>query len=142
MKDIPIDFHGSKFTIKVLTSEASGHYTVLDVFHSPNTGPSLHMHPKGAETFCIIEGDYEFFLGDKSIMGKVGDIISAPKGDPHRFVSGKKGGHIISISPPDLEFYFWEVGKLLAKGEVSFETESSIGKKYGQVFLDDTKHWK
>ncbi len=46
------------------------------------------------------------------------------------------------ISPPELEFYFWKVGELLAKGGVSFETESDIAKQYGQVFFDSTKHWK
>ena len=51
-------------------------------------------------------------------------------------------GHAIVISPPELEFYFFKVGELLTKGQVSYAEESAIGKKYGQVFLDDTKHWK
>jgi hypothetical protein len=55
---------------------------------------------------------------------------------------GYKGGYALVISPPELEFYFFKVSELLDKGEVSFETESSIGKQYGQVFLDNTKHWK
>jgi hypothetical protein len=50
---------------------------------------------------------------------------------------GYKGGHALVISPPELGFYF--LSELLDKGEVSYETESSIGKQYGQVFLDKTK---
>ena len=143
MKDIPFDFHGAKFTIKVLTSETNDSYTILDVIHPPNLGPALHIHPKGSETFYIVEGYYEFILDGKSIMGKPGDVIFVPKGSPHRFVVGYKGGHALVISPPDLEFYFFQVSELLLdKGEVSYEKESSIGKQYGQVFLDSTKHWK
>ncbi len=142
MKNKTFDFHGSKFTIKVLTSESNGVYTVLDIIHAPNIGPGLHTHPKGPETFYIIDGDYEFTLDDKTIMAKAGDVIIVPKGAPHRFATGKKGGHAFVISPPELEFYFWKVGQLLAKGDVSFETESKIAKQYGQVFLDSTKHWK
>jgi quercetin dioxygenase-like cupin family protein len=142
MKDKPFDFHGAKFTIKVLTSETNGNYTVLDVIHPPNLGPALHMHPRGPETFYIIDGNYEFVLDGKSIMGKSGDVIFVPTGAPHRFVVGEKGGHAIVISPPDLEFYFFKVGELLDKGEVSYQTEFDIGKQYGQVFLDKTKHWK
>ncbi len=142
MKNKTFDFHGSKFTIKVLTSESNYHYTVLDVIHPPNVGPALHMHPKGPETFYIIEGNYEFVLEDKSIMTKPGDVILVPKGVPHRFVAGSKGGKVIVISPPELEFYFWEISKLLDKDKVSFETESRIAKQYGQIFLDDTKHWE
>ena len=142
MKDKPFDFRGAKFTIKVLTSETNGSYTILDVIHPPSLGPALHIHPKGSETFYIAEGEYEFILEGKSVKGKPGDVIFVPKKAPHRFVVGYKGGHAIVISPPELEFYFFKVSELLDKGEVSYETESSIGKQYGQVFLDNTKHWK
>ena len=100
------------------------------------------MHPKGPETFYIVEGDYEFTLDSKSIMAKAGDVIFVPKGSPHRFVAGNKGGHALVISPPELEYYFYKVSELLDKGQVSYETESSIGRKYGQIFLDNTNHWK
>ena len=68
-------------------------------------------------------------------MGKPGDIIFVPKGSPHRFDVGYKDGHAFVISPPELEFYFFKVSELLDKSEVSYKTESSIGKQYDQVFL-------
>ena len=142
MKDKPFDFHGAIFTIKILTSETNGRYTIMDVVHPPDIGPALHMHPKGSETFYIIEGDYEFFLDGKSLAGKSGDVIFVPQGSPHRFVVGHKGGHALVVSPPDLEFYFFKVSELLDKGEASYMIESKIGKQYGQVFLDSNKHWK
>lgn len=141
MKNIPFDFHGAEFTIKILTSESNGIYTVLDVFHPPNLGPGLHMHPKGPETFYIIEGTYDFFVDGKIIPSKSGDVVFVPKGIPHRFVVGKDGGHAIVISPPNLEFYFFEVSKMLEKGNVSYDVESSIGRQYGQILLDKSKHW-
>jgi len=142
VKDKPFDFHGAKFTIKVLTSETNDSYTILDVVHPPKLGPALHLHPNGSETFYIIEGNYEFILDEKSIIGKPGDTIFVPKETPHRFVVGEKGGHALVISPPELEFYFFKVSELLDKGEVSYQLESNIGKQYGQVFLDNSKHWK
>ena len=142
MKDKPFDFHGAKFTIKVLTSETNGSYTVMDIIHPPNLGPPLHVHPKGSETFYIVEGNYEFILDGQSIIGKPGDVIFVPKEVPHKFIVGDKGGHAVVISPPDLEFYFFKVSELLGKDEVSYEIESSIGRQYGQVFLNNTKHWK
>ena len=142
MKDKTFDFHGAKFTIKVLTSETDYRYTVLDIIHPPNLGPALHKHPRGSETFYIVEGDYIFVLDGKPIRDKPGDTICVPKETPHRFEVGPKGGHAIVISPPELEFYFFNVSELLSTREVSYDEESYIGTKYGQVFLDDTKHWK
>ncbi len=74
--------------------------------------------------------------------GTSGDVIFIPKGIPHRFTVGNKGGHSPIISPPELEFYFFKVSELLKRGEVSDETESNIGEQYGPVFLDYIKHWK
>ncbi|MGD1834783.1 MAG: cupin domain-containing protein [Nitrososphaeraceae archaeon] len=143
MKNKTFDFHGAKFTIKVLTSETNGRYTVLDTFHPPNIGPALHFHPKGPEIFYILAGDYEFTLDGKTINGKPGDLIFVPKGASHKFVVGNDGGHVLVISPPELEFYFFKVSELLAKGgKVSYEKEFMIGEQYGQVFLDKSKHWK
>jgi quercetin dioxygenase-like cupin family protein len=139
VKNKQFNFHGSKFTIKVLTSESNGRYTVLDIFHGPNLGPALHKHSKGPETFYIIEGDYEFILDGKSIMAKAGDVILIPMDVPHRFVTGKDGGHSCVISPPELEFYFWKVGELLAKGKVPWDTEIGIAKQFGQIYLDVSK---
>ena len=141
MKNQPFDFHGSQFTIKVLSSESSNRYTVLDILHAPNIGPAEHQHPAGPETFHIVEGNYEFFLNGESIMAKAGDTVCVPIGALHRFVTGEKGGHVIVISPPNLEFYFWDVSKLLSERKVTFEEESEIGKKYGQIFSDGSKHW-
>jgi len=42
VKDKPFDFHDAKFTIKVLTSETNGSYTLLDVLHPPKLGPALN----------------------------------------------------------------------------------------------------
>ena len=61
MKNQPFDFHGSQFTIKVLSSESNDRYTVLDVIHAPNIGPGEHQHFTGPETFCVLDGKYEFF---------------------------------------------------------------------------------
>jgi hypothetical protein len=41
---------------------------------------------------------------------------------------GYKGGHALLISPPEFEFYFFKVSELLDKAQVSYETESIIGK--------------
>ena len=141
MKNQPFDFHGSQFTIKVLSSESNDRYTVLDVIHAPNIGPGEHQHFTGPETFCVLDGKYEFFINGECIKAKAGDVVCVPTGALHRFVTGPDGGHVTVISPPNLEFYFWEVSKLLTKGDLSFEQESKIGKKYGQIFSDGSKHW-
>jgi hypothetical protein len=52
-----LNFHGTKMTVKVLTYETCGAYSVIHFEHLPNVGPVLHLHPKGPETFQIIQGE-------------------------------------------------------------------------------------
>lgn len=142
MKNTIFDFHGTKMTIKVLTSETNGLYSIMHFVHPPNVGPALHMHPRGSESFYIIKGDYKFFLGNEIINTKIGDTIIIPEGTPHKFNSGNNGGEFLVISPPDLENYFYEVSQLLTKRDISWDVESTIAQKYGQVFLENANHWK
>lgn len=129
-------------TIKVLTSETGGAYSVIHFEHPQNVGPALHVHPQGPESFHILKGEYRFLIGDKTIDVQVGDTVIVPQGISHKFYSGKTGGQFLVISPPDLEFYFYEVSQLLAKvGSISWDVESEIAKKHGQIFLENSNHW-
>jgi mannose-6-phosphate isomerase-like protein (cupin superfamily) len=114
----------------------------MHFIHPPNVGPALHIHPKGPESFYIIKGDYKFFLENEIINTKIGDTIIIPKGTPHKFNAGNNGGEFLVISPPDLENYFYEVSQLLTKGDISWDIESTIAQKHGQIFLEKTNHWK
>ena len=141
MKNKTFDFHGTKMTIQILTSETNGAYSIIHFVHPSNVGPALHMHPKGSESFHILKGEYRFLVGDKNIDVKMGDTIIVPKGISHKFISGNNGGEFLVISPPDLENYFYEVSQLSTKGTVTWETESNIAKQYGQIFLENFRHW-
>ncbi len=140
--DRTFDFHGSLMTIKSLTAETGGAYTILYAIHPQNVGPSLHLHTRGNECFYVIKGSYNFTLRNESINAVPGDVVVVPKDAPHKFTTGANGGEVLIISPPDLENYFYQVSVLLKKGSVSWETESSIAQQYGQVFLENTNHWK
>lgn len=142
MKNKTFDFHGTKMNIKVLTSESDGKYTIIDAIHPPNSGPALHMHPKGSETYFVVDGDYEFLLDNRPVTVKTGESISVPRGIPHRFLVGTNGGRVVIISPPDLEHYFYQVSELIAKEQLTWKKESDLANKYGQIFLDDTTNWK
>lgn len=140
--DRTFDFHGTTMTIKSLTSETGGIYTILYAVHPSNVRPALHLHPRGNECFYIVKGRYNFVLGNQMIDAMPGNLIVVPKNTPHKFTVGNGGGEVLIISPPDLENYFFQVSELLQKGLVTWELESEIARKYGQVFLENANHWK
>lgn len=136
-----IDFRGTKMTVKVSEEQAEGVYSLIEMVHPPNVGPSSHIHPKGAEAFYVLEGEYTIQCGEDVYTAKAGDFVFIPKGLPHSYQSGANGGKVLVISPAGLEKYFAEVADVLKVGAITWEQEQEIAKKYGQEFLDNLKHW-
>jgi quercetin dioxygenase-like cupin family protein len=64
----------------------------------PGTGPKLHRHPYD-ETFVVQEGAVLFTVGESTIEANAGDIVVAPAGAPHKFVSRAATHRQISIHP-------------------------------------------
>lgn len=123
------------------TADAAGAYSVIEMIHPPNVGPALHIHPRGPESFYIIEGSYTFVRGSETITLAAGQAISIPAGTPHRYTVGSAGGRAIVICPPGLEHYFSGVAELLKHGALSISEEFAIAARHGQDFLDRSSHW-
>lgn len=128
-------------TVSLSTADAAGAYSVIEMFHPPNVGPALHIHPRGPESFVILAGSYTFVRGDETVSLTAGQAISIPAGTPHRYTVGPNGGRAIVICPPGLEQYFESVSALLKRGALPVAEEFAIASRYGQDFLDASSHW-
>lgn len=128
-------------TIRLTTEETGGQYSVIEMRHFPNVGPALHVHPRGPESFVVVEGNYTFHCdGEDRTLGP-GEAFCVPAGKPHRYRVGDEGGRLLVLCPPGLEHYFWEVSQRLAEGPLSLDEEFAIAAHHGQDFLDASGHW-
>lgn len=142
MKDVSFLFHKTAMSIRLTTAETGGAYSVVEMRHIANVGPALHIHPRGPESFLVLEGEYHVTCGDTRTRLGPGQSAAVPAGTPHRYVTGAQGGRLMVICPPGLELYFWEVGRRLANGgTLTLEEEFAIAARCGQDFLDGDGHW-
>lgn len=141
MKGQPFDFRGTEMTVRITTDEAGGAYSLIAMRHPPAVGPALHVHPRGAESFYVLEGTYTFFRGEEVVHAGPGDAVTIGAGVPHRYVAGSQGGHALVITPAHLEEYFIQVADKLRMGPVSIDEEFALAAEFGQEFLDRTGHW-
>jgi len=95
-----IDFRGTKMTVKVSEEQSEGAYSLIEMVHPPNVGPSLHTHPRGAEAFYVLEGTYTIRCGQDLYAASVGDFIFIPKGIPHNYHSGACGAGCLFCHRP------------------------------------------
>jgi len=135
------DFRSTRMTVTLSTADTAGAYAVIAMIHPPNVGPALHVHPRGPESFYILEGSYTFVRGSETVTLAAGQAISIPAGTPHRYTVGPAGGRALVICPPELENYFQTVAGLLKQGPLPVAEEFAIASRYGQDFLENSSHW-
>jgi mannose-6-phosphate isomerase-like protein (cupin superfamily) len=71
--------------------------------------PPPHYHQFEDETFYILEGEMEFYVGDKQFNAGPGDVVFAPRNVPHHFnIISKTAKALLLINPAGLETIFKE----------------------------------
>jgi quercetin dioxygenase-like cupin family protein len=95
----PRNFNGSIAKIRVSQSENKDAITVIEHKMPCGYAPPLHIHKNQDEVFHILRGRLRFEVGNETFHAQAGDILTAPKGVPHRFiVESLDGAHGLTIT--------------------------------------------
>ena len=127
---------------KVTSKETQGKYTAQEVVVQPGKGPPRHRHTREDEAFYVLEGQYEFRVGEQVIPASVGSFLFAPRGIPHTYknVGATPSRHITIISPGGLEKFFEELaalGKELPTSDPGYKSRYlALYEKYGLEYLE------
>ena len=128
---------------KVTAKETQGLVTVQEVVVQPGVGPPPHRHSREDEGFYVLEGQYEFRVGNRVIPATAGSYLFAPRGIPHAYknVGTTPSKHLTIISPAGLERYFDELTALrkeLPTTDAAYPGRlKALAEKYGLEYNDD-----
>ena len=127
---------GNSITIKVHGRDTGGTLCVVESADAPGVGPPPHVHQREDETFCVLEGEYEFMCDGKRFTAGKGTVIFAPRALPHSYksIGLTMGKLLLTITPAGFEGFFEEVGAMSAEQQ-EIPKVIAIGKKYGLEFL-------
>src|SRR5215469_7375782 len=77
---------GVTAVFKVVDDRKPGDYVVLEVTADPNfTGPGPHMHSTLEELFYVLDGEFDFFVGNEVQRVGAGSFINVPPGVMHDY---------------------------------------------------------
>jgi mannose-6-phosphate isomerase-like protein (cupin superfamily) len=107
---------GELLTYKIPSQHTGGAYSLFELTTQPSVGPPHHIQHREDESFYIIEGEYEFLIGEEIFRVGAGSLLYVPKGvlHSHKNVGKSVGRMLVSQTPGGLyENFFEEVGKPL-----------------------------
>ena len=128
---------GDVVTSLVVGADTGGAYAVQQQATRPGGGPPLHRHSREDEGFCVLEGEYEFQVGEQTFRAGPATFVFGPRGIPHTFkcVGPGPGKIQVTISPPGLEAFFEEVDVLARQGPPDVGKVVALAGKYGVEIL-------
>jgi quercetin dioxygenase-like cupin family protein len=102
-------YNGNLFTFLISGAETNGAFALLHNFIQKGTEPPTHTHTREAESFYLLEGEIEFWLGDKPFTAVKDDFVHLPENIPHRFrLKTDTAKVLLHISPAGFENFFKE----------------------------------
>jgi quercetin dioxygenase-like cupin family protein len=132
-----VNILGIPLVIRIHGRDTGGVLSVAESHDVPGGGPPPHIHHREDETFQVLEGEYEFMVGGKSIIAKTGTTLFAPRGIPHtyRYLGQTPGRLMCVITPSGFEGFFEEIGSMSPQQQQDISRVIEIGKKYGLEIL-------
>ena len=105
---------GELVAYKITSYQTGGAYSLFEVTARPGAGSPPHVQHREDEAFCVLEGEYEFLVEDRTINARAGSLIYVPKGNlhAHKNVGEELGRMLVSQTPGGShERFFEEIGE-------------------------------
>ena len=106
----------------------------------PQSGAPPHLHRSQDETHYVLEGQFEFVLGERKVNADAGSVVYVPRTMMHAFTNtGTKKGKLLFINTPagPLEQFLVEFGEPVSdpssppEGELDLDKLQAIAQRTG-----------
>ncbi|SFJ87005.1 Cupin domain-containing protein [Bosea sp. OK403] len=116
----------------LVTGKDTKHTSMFDWTIPAGFATGLHVHRVQEETFYMLEGECEWWVGEKPVRAIPGTYLFIPPGVAHNItnVSEKPARVLMTVSPPGHEHYFEELAKLAAQGAPKPEALAELRGRY------------
>jgi mannose-6-phosphate isomerase-like protein (cupin superfamily) len=107
-------------------------HSVAELVAEPGFAPTPHIHRLHEELFYVLEGTFDFLVGDETMRLGPGSFVEVPPGTVHDFCNVGPGvARLLGITTPGgLDSYFEEVQGLVMGGTLTAESLAELRVKY------------
>ena len=117
----------SQRIIKVRGSQTDGRLMIMEGEILVGEGPPIHIHHREDEYFHVLQGEIEFEVGDKKILGTAGTWVFAPRYIKHRYRNVNSTGARLQFvfQPAGIEHYYEEVSQVIVAQAPDWQTQAA-----------------
>ena len=133
----------SQRIIKVRGSQTDGRLMIMEGEILVGEGPPIHIHHREDEYFHVLQGEIEFEVGGRKILGRTGTWVYAPRFIKHRYRNVNSTGARLEFvfQPAGIEHYFEEVSRVIVAQEPNWSDQAAaVAEKY-EIELLGTPDW-
>jgi mannose-6-phosphate isomerase-like protein (cupin superfamily) len=101
--------------VKAGAEHTDASIAVLEATSQPGFGAPAHVHHECEELFYVLEGRFEFLLGERLVEAGPGSFVLVPRGTVHapRVISAEPGKMPIMFAPGGAERFFDDFAALV-----------------------------
>jgi quercetin dioxygenase-like cupin family protein len=128
-------FSGNQVTFVYREPDAA--YSIVEWAAAPGSpGTPPHLHRATDEGFYVLEGTFDFQVGDQTFEVPTGTFVFVPRGLEHAFWNeGTPEARLLStVSPPGFESYFEELAEGLAAAGDDGQAATNLRKRLSEKY--------
>src|SRR4051812_29236388 len=123
--------------VKAAAPATGGGVSLVETVNPPDAGPPWHLHRTVDEAFYVLDGDYEFYCGERQVDARAGSFVFLPRGVPHRYRAGAAGGRVLMLfAPGGTEDYFKDVAVAMSDDATTADTLARLAEHHGIHLLE------
>ena len=129
-----INAFGSEAIFKLTGENTGGTFTLCLGVVPPGGGPPPHVHRLDDEIFIIVEGRYNFLIGDTWTEVGPGAVVYLPRGNAHTFrnIGATPSRHWAFLNPSGFETFYLRCAEVFAApGPPDFARLGAISHEHG-----------
>lgn len=131
------DVLGTPIRVLLSGKDTGGQFALVHVLVAPGGGVPPHVHRNEDETFHVLEGELEVWVGGHTKTLRAGDTLFAPRGIPHspKNATAQPVRVLVTITPAGFENFFREVDEIAEVRELPPDEVARMSSRYGCDFL-------
>jgi quercetin dioxygenase-like cupin family protein len=92
--------------------DTGGAFSLMHCYFRKGYTAPPHYHKFEDESFYLLEGQIDFYIGDKKVKATVGEFVVLPRNVPHHFdLVSETAKALMLITPAGFEIFFKEFGQ-------------------------------